>query len=413
MMLRWLSLVVFAGVLLWCPLPADAATSSLDNLPGGAGIAYWQTGGGWETLINVQTDRYNCALVHIGVYDGDGLNLTSFVMSLDEADNFGIVVRGDGTNIMLYDYSDNAFGGSSALHDISTGLPVEFFLPAGTDGIQRGYMTFVKSNVGCSGPGGAPSGNITGTFAVAADTLWIRSALINPQNAIALNAPMLQGFANYAAIRESLDFVMTAATPNAPPGACDLNGDGDATDAFFILDDINGAELDFAELLLSDNISNPDPLNFPPWILCETGNAVYKALGASNNAYCTRFNNNPAVGSKTTLVLVAPQSGHASAANFARQVSLIAYNDDTFAISTIFNAGVVTAKTFGNDPDEIPVGLFTAGEACFTVEAPVFGFAFTETASFADLYPFVKGQVAITSLNQDGVDDSVDIIWLP
>ncbi|MDQ7788269.1 MAG: hypothetical protein RDU01_11760 [Thermodesulfovibrionales bacterium] len=408
-----LSLILLAGFFLWCPLPVEAATSAIDNLPGGAGIAYWQAGGGWETLMNVQTDGYNCALVHVGIYDGNGLNLTSFVMSLDEADNFGIIVRGDSTNIQLYDYSDNAFGGSTALNDVATGPPVEFYSPAGTDGIQRGYMTFVKSNTGCSGPGGSPSGNITGTFAVSSDTLWVRAALISPHNAFAVNAAMLQGFANYGALRESRDFVNTVAAPNTPPGTCDFNGDGDVTDSFAILDDTNGPEIDFAELFLSDNVSSVDPLNFPPWIICNPGDLVHKALGSPNNAYCTRFNNNPTVGTQTTLVLVAPQSSHASAANFSKQVSLMAYNDDSFAISTIFSAGVVTAKPFGSTAGEIPVGSFTAGEACFTVELPVFGFSFTETASFADLYPFVRIQVAVTTLNKDGIDDAVDVIYLP
>lgn len=413
MRLRCLFLIIFAGFLIWCPLSAEAATSSIDNLPGGAGIAYWQAGGGWETLINVQTDGLNCALVHIGVYDRNGLNLTSFVMSLDEADNFGIVVRGDGTNIELYDYSDHAFGGSPALHDVNTGPPVVFYSPAGSGGIQRGYMTFVKTNAGCSGPGGAPTGNITGTFAVNSDTLWIRSALINPNNAFALNAVMLQGFANYGAIRESNDFVNTAAAPNTPPDACDFNGDGDATDSFSILDDINGAEIDFAELFLSDNISHADPLNFPPWIICNPAGLVYKALGSSNNTYCARFNINPAVGTQTTLVLVAPQSVHSSAANFPRDVALMAYNDDALAVSTFFSAEVVTAKPFGNIPEGIPVASFTAGEACFSIAAPVFGFSYTETASFADLYPFVRSQMAITTLNKDEIDDAVDFIFLP
>ena len=61
----------------------------------------------------------------------------------------------------------------------------------------------------------------------------------------------------------------------------------------------------------------------------------------------------------------------------------------------------------------INIGAASAGESCFFIRAPVFGFSFTESASFADLYPIGKSNVGITTLNQDGIDDAVDTIHVP
>jgi hypothetical protein len=385
-----------------------AATSALDNLIGGAGIVYWQAGGGWQTLINIQeSDLAICASVHVGFYDMNGIKITSFNLPLLPGDNVGIVVQGNGTDIQMFDYSDHAYGGAAILNDFNTGLPLNISATADTDGIQRGYMSFVRTNTDCAGPLGSPSGNISGTFAVVNSNIVVHAAIINLNNALAFNGIMFQGFANYGAIRESLDFVNTTLTPNTPPDACDFNGDGDTTDVFSIVDDV-GADIDFVELFLSDNITIPGPLDLPPWIICNPVNRVFKALG-TDAQYWGRYNENPSTGTETILIIVAPQSNHLSASRFSRNLLLFLYNDDGMAISASFFPSVVDAVHFGSEIS----GPSTAGDFRFTSSAPIFGFTFIETASFADLYPLVRGQIAITTLNRDNIDDAIDVITLP
>lgn len=380
-------------------------TSSLDNVRGGAGIAYWQAAGGWTTLVNVQEAVNACANIHVGVYDRNDTQLIAFNLLLRPNDNVGVVVEGDGINISLYDYSDSAYGGTAALNNVGT-VPVVLPAPAGPDGIQRGYMMFVRTNTGCGGPGGAPNGNITGAYAIVPDNLFIRSAMLNPNSAFAVNAAMLQGFGNQnATLSESIDFIDSTNTPNIGPDPCDFNQNGNTTDTFPIMDDAVGAEIDFVELFLSDNI-NPGP---PPWIICDGGTS-YRGLGAHNGWYCSRYNSNPSVGTSSILVLVAPQSAHSSAIGYNR--SLTAYSFDDEGNSVVWSSVIkpVAALPFG--AGGITIGG-TAGESCFYITAPVFGFSFTESASFADLYPIGKSNVGIATLNQDFVDDAVDVIHVP
>jgi hypothetical protein len=382
----------------------QAATSSLDNVPGGAGIAFWQAGGGWDTLINIQETSSTCAMLHIGIYDRDGLRLNSFSLSLQPMDNVGMLVQGDGTFIYVYDYSDNAYGGSPALNDFSV-APVIHSAPSDPDGIQRGYITVVRTNIACAGPGGSPSGNITGTDFIVPDSIFIRTAFLNVHGAFACNGIMLQGFANFGTLRESSDFVDSTAIPNTPPDPCDFNGDGVSSGTFSILDDVVGADIDFAELFLSDNITGP-----PPWVICNGGGTVYQALGSAS--FIGRFNENPSVGTHTTLVLVAPQSFHPSAARFQRIISLNSYNDDGgIASSGSRTFPVVAALSFGSGG--ISSGAARAGEIRVTTSVPIFGFTFTETASFADIYPLIRTNTNITTLNKDLIDDAVDVISLP
>lgn len=394
------------------PATMNAATSSLDNVPGGAGLAYWQTGGGWQTLINIQEVHGSCADVHVGIYDSNDTRVRNFNLYLRPRDNIGVVISSDGANILLYDYSDDAFGGTSVLNDVSTGPAVTAAAPAGPDGIQRGYVSVVRNNTGCGGAGGAPSGNITDTYFIVPDYLLVRAAYLNPNSAFALNAAMLQGFANQGpTLGESSDFANSLTTPNSFRN-CDVNRDGDTVDIFDKVDDTIGADIDFLELFLSDNISNIGGA-FPPWIICNVGNSMYRALGSTTSGYWARYNENASSGTESILVLIVPQSSHPSAAGWPRELSGVSYDDSgNYANWNIGTIAPVAAIPFG--PGGIPlVSGATAGDANFDLDAPMFGFSFTETASIADLYPIVREAIVIFSLNEDHVDDAIDIITIP
>jgi hypothetical protein len=393
------------------PATMNAATSSLDNVPGGAGLAYWQAGGGWQTLINIQEVHGSCADVHVGIYDSNDTRVRNFNLYLRPRDNIGVVISGDGANILLYDYSDDAFGGTSVLNDVSTGPAVTAAAPAGPDGIQRGYVSVVRNNTGCGGAGGAPSGNITDTYFIVPDYLLVRAAYLNPNSAFALNAAMLQGFANQGPnLAEDSDFVSSTTTPNSRRD-CDVNRDGDTIDEFTKVDDTIGADIDFLELFLSDNVSVIG--GYTTWIICNPGNFMHRALGSSTSGYWARYNENASSGTESILVLIAPQSLHPSAAAFSRELSGVSYDDNgNYANWNIGTIAPVAAIPFG--PGGIPlVSGATAGDANFDLDPPMFGFSFTETASIADLYPIAREAVSIFSLNEDHVDDAVDIITIP
>ena len=386
-----------------------ASTSALDNLPGGAGIAYWQAGAGWSTLINIQADN-SCAQVHGSVYDSSGLKLYFFNLRLRPSDNVGIVVNSTGFNtINLYDYSDTAYGGTTDLNDFDTGPPVTLSAPEDSDGIIKGYMTFVKTNLDCAGLDGRPNDNITGQARTVPNSLWIRTALVSNDKAFALNAIMFQDFANIGdawKIDEAYDFINTSSSPNSH-GFCDFSGNVFNKDIFLSIDDAEGADIDFAELFLTDNITEGRP-----WIVCDPGPVFYKALGSQNNQYCARYNRNPAVGTQSKLILIAPQSNHPSANRFPRDLYVQSFNDKgniTTWGPTLFN--VVEAIPFGGSG--INIGTSISGESCFMVSAPVFGFVYTENASFADIYPLERRQVAINIANKTLVDTASDIITLP
>jgi hypothetical protein len=217
---------------------------------------------------------------------------------------------------------------------------------------------------------------------------------------------MLQGFGNQGnAIGEAVGFVNSTTTPNSFR-PCDFNDDGDAVDSFAIVDDVNGADIDFVELFLSDNL-----IGFPPYIICNPGDNVYFALG-SEPGYWARYNENASAGTQTMLVLVAPQSSHPSAAGFSKNLSSSTYDDNGNYVNWTGTIGVANGIPFGAGGISLPSGA-TSGEARLIPYVPVFGFTFTETAAFADLYPLVKVETAIMSLNDDLDDDAVDIITLP
>jgi hypothetical protein len=422
---RKLILALMLSVLLLGFGTAMAATSAVDNLPGGAGITYWQAGGTWETLVNIQSIDAGCSsIAHVAIYDRDSVHLIDFNMKLTMLDNVGIIIRQGAAvgQIDLFDYSDGAYGGTAALFDIAVGPPVTVLAPAdaGT-GIMRGYLTITLNSQDCVAPIGDPElgptwGPIQGVFAIAPDVLIVRSAIINPIQAFASNAAMIQGFANIAApgTFEAFDFCDT--TPGGNPfAACDFNKDGDLADVFAGLDDANGANVDFTELFLTDNAIS----HATPCIMCDLAglfNINYPALGAANGIYWGRFNESVSAGTNTTLVTISPNSTSglhgATTPGWPRNLTVISYNDAEVGLS-YGPVAIPEVAGIGFGLGGITVGSATAGEARISIAAPIMGFTVTETAAFADIYPLVKEVLAISSINQGMPDVPFDQIFLP
>jgi hypothetical protein len=399
-LLAVLSLVLFsAGI-------SQAASSQIDNLPGGAGVAQFQVGGGWETLINIQhtgDPKWGaldaCALIHVAIYDEASVHVLDFNMSLTNIDNVGLVIRPGASagQILLYDYSDGAFGGSAALNDINTGPGVSATIPADSNGISVGYVTITRTDnffaTPCTGGGGSPAGNITGALALVPDSLLIRTAMLSPTSAFAFNAPMLQGFLNMGhPITEAVGggFVHTAAgLPVAT--ACLANADGDITDTAEAgsLDDANGANIDLSELFVTNFAFGA------AGIVCDFGTTIFNAMGSADNLWWARYNVDPAVPTVSTLTFVSPNYAGRAGFNRSNNISALSYNDAETGISFgPVPAAEVEFRPFGSSAGAINPGASVAGESLITYNTPAFGYTFTESTSFADIYPLVRDRVA-------------------
>ncbi len=117
--------------------------------------------------------------------------------------------------------------------------------------------------------------------------------------------------------------------------------------------------------------------------------------------------------------LVAPNSTRAdgASARFPRSLSIISYNDAETPWSWGPNLiPEVAGISYGTGVGEILTGGTLAGESLLTFLPPAFGHTYTETASFADLYPLIKAARGMTAINRTGVDRGAavsDVISLP
>jgi hypothetical protein len=329
--------------------------------------------------------------------------------------------------VQLNDYSDMAtpFAGcANPIPDVAAaGIPLA--APANAAGISSGYVSIAITAWDLGPPLNDPmgwTGNLSGVNFVAPDALFTRLAVLAPDWAFAMNPPMLQGFLNQGATISEIgltDWIDTLLAPNAN-AACDWDMNNVASPAWTMLDDGNGVIIDFVELFASDNWTLA-----PAGFVCDqfgpapADRVVYPVLGSATNTYWGRFNENPAAGTNTTLVMVAPVSSVAMATDggYARNLTVVSLND----AEVPFSWGPVTEPevayiNFGTAAGEINTGGALAGEAVITFTAPVFGFTFTTGATFADAYPLVRDFINVAAINNTFIDRGAgvsDVITLP
>ncbi len=423
--MRKLILALMLSVLLLGFGTAMAATSQIDNLPGGAGVSYWQAGTGWQTLINVQNTSAVAALcVHVALYDQDSVHLGDWLMSLTPLDNVGIVLNPGAApgNINILDYSDGAAfpGCTNTINDYVAGVPLSVPAPANAAGLSRGYMTVAITAMDIVPPLNDPLAGLNygaAAKAVLPNILLIRHAELTASSAYAGNAPMLQDFLNQTTLNEALatDFVQTIAAINVGT-VCNWNADA-VVNLFNDIDDPSGINIDFWELFLSEHNIGVAGMG----VVCDTGapNAVYVALGSINGTYWARYNENASAGTNTVLNLIAPNSTRVDTAaiRFPRALSIVSYNDAETPWSWGPNlVPEVAGLNYGTGVGEILTGGAQAGESLLTFLPPAFGHTYTETAAYADLYPLVRSQLGITAINRTGVDRGAavsDVIAIP
>jgi hypothetical protein len=459
---RKLILVLMLSVLLLGFGTAQAATSSLDNIPGGASVFYWQASpGGDYTLLNIQNIADNAIIgtsgaitVHIAFYDYDSTHVFDIECPLTSMDNFGYAITGSGTIVTLTPYSpSSAYVGT--INGVTTCSTVQTFpSPAnGTDGLQYGYGTVAVNRTdggvplslyrgvdvplaGLRMPAGDGNGdarndaNNANTTVVLPNMIFTRTALIGPSGAYALNGNMLQGFMNMSRLQAENVPSVAATTPlgagwedisiaDVACGASTIDWDNSGTFQVgaVALTDFGGIDIHAPELYITDNsIVGGIAMN-----TCVRGGR-YVALGAANGRYWARYNVTPGF-TDTTLLTVAP-ANNTSALNPARAIAdtrvltIPIYDDDEGVIST----SLITPPEVGLSPflsttnaarpfnSSIAHSTNTAGEAVVTVGAPIYGYAYTViSGTYADLYPLVKERVNINVVNL-GIADGASVV---
>jgi hypothetical protein len=382
---------------------AMAATSALQNVPGGGGFAYFHaSAAGDETLFNLQNVDSTPILVHISIWDSDSDHVLDFNVPLSGWDNWGCSITGDGTSITISPQTPCYYtgGGNGCFTPIMVGLPED-----PDSGMQIGYISYVIS-AGDSGwyggdGNGDPRNDPIWTLGSTRhwDVIFTRVALLNPVSgsAIAMNGNNLQGFVN---VYTAPGLVEAVAGPGGGwnsiadvPVPFLYNCDLDIADIFPTRDDASrGLDLDSWELYLTDWINMS--LITDDQDKNGIGELIYNAVGSASQFYIARFNESPAIPSNTVLVTVFPANGGTSpaagnpACGYAsRNMGILCYDDNGFALSTVYIANQVDNIAFGDGG--ITVFTATSGECRISVDAPLVGFTYTEAGNYADIYPLI------------------------
>jgi len=440
---RFLAIVAMLSIMLFSVGTAMAATSAFDNLPGGAGIAYFQASpGGFYTLLNIQNLADNPELgcsaaitVHLTFYDKDSNHLLDFVVPMSARDNWGAAVTGDGTTIKVIPQPGLSFQGYA---------PPPFWqvaLPGIGDGkLQHGYVTAAITKVDCWTPASLyrlpatptatmPAGNNNGNplddtdagglNVVLPDLINFRAAILSPQSALGFNANMLQGFLNIPSIREDVSgsFVNSVGVNALCAGnTVDWDNSGTNQVGAVALPDVGGVIIQAPELYVTNNVGASAVITDG----C-TRAGRHKALGSHNGIYWGRYNVTPGL-TDSTLVMVFPANNPlpdnpARAIADGRLTAIIAYDDNQNWVSTPFVTvpEVSLSPLFSATNPPLPGNVsiqhsaFTSGELRISVAAPMFGFVATVVAGVdADLYPLVKERQAVNVVNL-GITDGAGV----
>lgn len=446
---------------------AMAATSALNNAPGGAGVAQWMVGpDGTETLLNIQNTAAMCAvdpayiMVHVTFYDRDSNHLFDVRWPMSPRDNLGIAMSGDGTNVNLVfepgepDETNHMF--------TSAGI--------GADQMQFGYVTVAVTAVddrngacyqriaphpnfwmpvgnGDGDPTNDQDASALTRDVVLPDILFIRAAILSPagflNGVLGLNGVMLQGFANMRILNENANADFTNVT--GADAQCNVAVDWD-NDGFVNVTpsvDNNGVDIGAHELYMTVNhTDNGADFNVEialqmiaagagactragriasmgSQIIPIAAGPVPLASGSTNNQYWARFNVTPGL-TDTNLVLVFPANSPTPFNNAhliadPRTFSVLAYDDDEHPVSTPGLSGpefVIAPFSSATNPPlpGMPViqhSVYTHGEALLWTlgRVPMFGYVYTTVNGVgADIYPLEIEGLPVNVANVEGAD---------
>lgn len=427
MKVKKLILAVMLSVLLLGFGTSYAATSAIDNVPGGAGYVYWQADGAWSTLVNIQSIVNVLSMtVHVAIYDHNSVERADYQFPMTPLDGVGFVLVGNpaANTVTIIPYSDNAWGGS--------GIPPAgnvFFCPA-NGGLQYGYISVVIDKIAAPPIDPTLLPSFTQTEFINPDWIYMRNALIRGTDAaFGINSIMFQGFGNAWAFDLGVGAGVAAGLTEVPVvgvesqfantfGADALcvalptNWDGTAAITFASIDDVQGPNIDSWELYGTWHDFGAVFVNLPPHIIvdgaaagpanCNPAGRV-NVLGSANGRYYGRYNQTPGL-TDSTLIMVFPASSQPGTADPRVVMTVVSYDDDENGISTSFVPPEVALCPYGAAsiplPGNTPISILgPAGETFITTATPMFGWTYTETAGFADVYPLYRDFLNIVRTN--------------
>lgn len=423
-----------------------AATSSIQNMPGGAGIVQWMAApDGTHTLINIQNTLATCAgggsaaiMIHVSFYDWNSGHLFDINWPMSPQDNIGIAVTGDGTLVNL-EFEPGETLGSGQFNE-PPAIHAFALAGLGDDELQFGYATVAITAMDAVAPAGCYGGDalplaawipfggwgdgdptndptMAGQPVVLPNMLFARAAIMFPDGVLGSNGVMLQDFANMTVLDEgvaSQTFTnITGPDANCGPGTVDWNNDGAIN--LTVLNDFNGVDIATPELYFTVNHADIDVDGQIEVALtaCNRG-GIRTALGSYNTLYWGRYNVTPGL-TDTSLMAVFPANSAtalnpASLIAFNRTFAALAFDDDEHPVSTPpVNGPEVIIAPFYSATNPARPGMptiqhstYTHGEVLIdTNRVPMFGFVYTTVAGIgSDIYPLIMEQVGIQTDNE-------------
>ena len=397
---------------------SQAATSVLENLPGGAGVGYWDCTGGTLTVMSVsnvtsQLCGDTAVVVHYTFYDRDSVKKADFPIPLSPRDTWAATL-------------------SCNLGTVSVvpALPQGGFLAAGDRGTathlfgnangETGYYTVTVSRVDDTQFGGAGicgvifggdgngdprnDPNWSNFDIVMPNMIYIRNAYVNlaAQAAWAMNGWMLQDFMNIGSLSEAAfgEFFDSVFDFWCPGATVDWNGDANLAQVYAGTDDGAGLNIDPWELYLTDNLFGSVVAD-----LCTRGGRQ-RAFGAgydasfvnpTNGIYWGRFNVTPG-DTASSLVLVLPAATAElanSCANGANNINFLSYDDEEVPQTWTLCPREANPLTIGQGAGfDIAVNN-PYGEMRIASNIPMMGFIQTTGPNYADTYPLVRENAAM------------------
>jgi hypothetical protein len=401
---------------------SQAATSVLDNLPGGAAVGYWDCTGGTQTLISVsnvtsQLCGDTAVLVHFTFYSADSVKRADFTVPLSARDTWSAALTCSGGTVTITPALPQ--GGFLAAGD--TGELTRVFGDTGTNG----YYTTVVSRVDDTQFGGAGicgiiyGGNGDGDprndfnwsnfDIVMPNVLYLRNAYVNltALNAWALNGWMLQDFFNVGTLSENVfgEFMDSIFDFWCPANTVDWNQDGNLAQAHPGTDDGAGLNIDPWELYIHDSLFGS--------IVADFCNVVgrQRAFGAGYDAsfvnpasgiYWARYNVDPGAGTNSSLIAVMP-AATAMLANDcqggANNMNFLSYDDEEIPQTWTLCPREANPLTIGQGAGYDIAVNHPYGEMRIAANIPMMGYILTTGPNYADIYPLIRENAAIYPQN--------------
>jgi hypothetical protein len=403
---------------------SQAATSSLSDLPGGAGVGYWSCDGGGVSLISLSNVTNvlcgdTAVVVHLSFYDRDSNKRKDFPIPLSPRDTWAAALTCSGNTVTITPnlpqggwLVGGAYKGSETQTFVNpNAVPTHGYYTATVsrvDSTQFGALSLCGFLWGGNGDGDPRNDPLFSNIDLFVPNLiYMRNAFVSlgALDAYGINGWMMQGFWNEAQLSEVAfgEFFDSVFDFLCPGGLVDWNNNGFVNNVFAGTDDGNGLNIDPWELYTTDNLATAVVAN-----LCNRAGRQ-RAFGAGFDAsfinpaqgiYWGRYNCDPVAGTQTSIIPVFPANSPTSTPAWApaddRYITMLTCDDEEGCPSVDYPPYEAHPILLGQavPPADVLVPA-PAGEVRIATAAPMMGFMLTTGPNFADVYPLVRENAAI------------------